>query len=89
MANNPYMTAGIEDDITWRDQAACAGHPNPDLWFAPRGTFQLEQARNICADCPVRTMCLADALEIPESDDWGMLGGLDEWERKRLRKVTA
>ncbi|MGU3500297.1 WhiB family transcriptional regulator [Mycobacterium sp. C31M] len=45
---------------------------DPDLWFAesPR---ELEQAKALCADCPIRSLCLSEALE--RQEPWGVWGG--------------
>lgn len=45
---------------------------NPDLWFAESPT-DLEQAKQLCTDCPVRDACLAGALE--RGEPWGVWGG--------------
>lgn len=71
----------------WRRAAACATadpglfHP-PDGWVGP---IVREAAKRVCAGCPVRGVCLADALawERP-SDRHGVLGGLTPAERARL-----
>src|SRR5690242_112356 len=36
----------------------CRSGDNPDLWFADTPT-DLEQAKRLCVDCPVRAECLA------------------------------
>ena len=61
--------------------AACAGHPDPDLWF--RHDDEPAAAR-ICATCPLRTACQAWALREDERD--GVWGGLTEADRWRIRK---
>lgn len=43
-----------------------------DLWFAESPT-ELEQAKALCADCPIRTACLSAALE--RAEPWGVWGG--------------
>ncbi|KWX67636.1 WhiB family transcriptional regulator [Mycobacterium sp. NAZ190054] len=45
---------------------------NPDLWFAedPR---DLERAKALCADCPIRRECLNAALQ--RQEPWGVWGG--------------
>lgn len=45
---------------------------NPELWFAERPA-DLMRAKTICACCPLRTACLAGALE--RSEPWGVWGG--------------
>jgi WhiB family redox-sensing transcriptional regulator len=45
---------------------------NPDLWFA-ESPADLEQAKQLCAACPVRDACLAGALE--RGEPWGVWGG--------------
>ena len=43
-----------------------------DLWFA-ESPAQLEQAKTLCAECPVRSACLAGALA--RGEPWGVWGG--------------
>jgi WhiB family transcriptional regulator, redox-sensing transcriptional regulator len=43
-----------------------------DLWFA-ESPGELERAKTLCADCPVRAACLAGALE--REEPWGVWGG--------------
>ena len=43
-----------------------------DLWFSESPT-ELEYAKSLCADCPVRIECLAGALE--RHEPWGVWGG--------------
>jgi WhiB family redox-sensing transcriptional regulator len=45
---------------------------DPDLWFAERPA-DLEQAKRLCAGCPVRAACLAGALD--RAEPWGVWGG--------------
>jgi WhiB family redox-sensing transcriptional regulator len=45
---------------------------NPDLWFADTPA-DLEQAKRLCGDCPVRSECLASALA--RQEPWGVWGG--------------
>ncbi|GAB3453954.1 hypothetical protein GCM10027436_55280 [Actinophytocola sediminis] len=50
----------------------CRSGDNPDLWFADTPT-DLEQAKRLCVDCPVRSECLAGALA--RQEPWGVWGG--------------
>jgi WhiB family redox-sensing transcriptional regulator len=43
-----------------------------DLWFA-ESPAELERAKALCADCPVREACLAGALA--RREPWGVWGG--------------
>ena len=43
-----------------------------DLWFA-ESPADVEQAKALCLDCPVRSNCLAGALE--RHEPWGVWGG--------------
>jgi WhiB family transcriptional regulator, redox-sensing transcriptional regulator len=45
---------------------------DPDLWFADNPT-DLERAKALCADCPIRSQCLAAALK--RGEPWGVWGG--------------
>ncbi|HEX4703754.1 MAG TPA: WhiB family transcriptional regulator [Pseudonocardiaceae bacterium] len=45
---------------------------DPDLWFA-EAPADLERAKALCADCPVRAQCLAGALA--RHEPWGVWGG--------------
>ena len=45
---------------------------DPELWFA-ESPADVEQAKALCVDCPVRSMCLDGALE--RREPWGVWGG--------------
>ncbi len=45
---------------------------DPDLWFAD-SPAELETAKSLCAECPVRAECLAGAIE--RGEPWGVWGG--------------
>ena len=45
---------------------------NPDLWFA-ENPVELERAKALCADCPIRRECLDAALQ--RQEPWGVWGG--------------
>src|SRR3569623_3767703 len=63
----------------WADQAACRGQ-QPDKLFV-RGAEQ-NKAKQVCGACPVRTECLAEALD--NQIEWGVWGGMTERERRAL-----
>lgn len=73
----------------WTRNATCATLPgfNAEDYAA---------ARPICAACPVKAECLADAMEqevsfasAPQNTRWGIRGGLNPRERQRLAKPPA
>jgi WhiB family transcriptional regulator, redox-sensing transcriptional regulator len=45
---------------------------DPDLWFA-ESPVELEQAKALCAGCPIRRNCLSAALD--RREPWGVWGG--------------
>jgi WhiB family transcriptional regulator, redox-sensing transcriptional regulator len=45
---------------------------DPELWFA-ESPAQLELAKSLCTECPVREACLAGALD--RAEPWGVWGG--------------
>ncbi|MGH3496106.1 MAG: WhiB family transcriptional regulator [Nocardioidaceae bacterium] len=63
----------------WTEQAACRS-TRPDSLFV-RGAEQ-NRAKQLCASCPVRTECLAEALD--NQIEWGVWGGMTERERRSL-----
>lgn len=67
---------------TWRQAAACEGSP-PDVFY-PENEFETAAAKAICAQCPVRGICLETALRNKER--YGIWGGLTPRERARLRR---
>jgi WhiB family transcriptional regulator, redox-sensing transcriptional regulator len=71
----------------WRDMAACKG--KSELFFPPAtaGRGALNEARKICARCPVQEPCLEYALtEMSTFDDGaGMYAGTTAMERRVLR----
>jgi WhiB family transcriptional regulator, redox-sensing transcriptional regulator len=45
---------------------------DPDLWFSD-SPADLELAKSLCAECPLRAECLAGAIE--RGEPWGVWGG--------------
>ena len=63
----------------WASQAACRVS-QPDQLFV-RGAEQ-NKAKKMCAGCPVKAECLAEALE--NQIEWGVWGGMTERERRAI-----
>jgi WhiB family redox-sensing transcriptional regulator len=73
-------------DYHWRDQALCA-EVDGELFY-PEVDECPNEAKRVCALCPVRKECLTDALQRREPH--GVWGGTTPNERKHLlREQTA
>ncbi len=74
--------------VNWRQRSACRGL-DPEIFY-PATDEEADEAKAICAICPVRQMCLEHALAARERE--GVWGGLTERERRRVirqRQKTA
>lgn len=67
--------------IDWRHSARCRDE-DPDTLFVQGA--QQRDAREVCRACPVRTECLAHALD--NRIRFGVWGGMTERERRALLK---
>lgn len=72
---------------TWVGRARCHGE-DPELFF-PMGApslvqSQTERAKAVCQRCQVQAECLAWSLMTAQ--DAGVWGGLDEEERREIRR---
>lgn len=69
----------------WTHRAACRDE-DPELFFPVSevgpGARQVEQAKAVCARCPVQRECLEFALDNGLGD--GVFGGLTGDERRKL-----
>jgi WhiB family redox-sensing transcriptional regulator len=74
------MTAKDTRIPAWRQHAACRG-VDPDIFY-PVSDEEADDAKAICALCPVEHACLEWALSNRESD--GVWGGATERERRRI-----
>lgn len=99
-----YTDLFITSATDYRHRAACrpVGKFDPDAVrdmaekfypIASPGTEQYDtavaEAKDICAGCPVRAECLAEALDRPQrADAHGVLGGLDHLERAAVRRAA-
>lgn len=64
----------------WVRLAACRGTDDPDRLFV-QGAAQ-HDVKTVCMGCPVRTECLAEALD--GRIEWGVWGGMTERERRAI-----
>ncbi len=65
--------------VDWASRGACRAS-DPDALFV-QGAAQ-NRAKTVCLGCPVRTECLADALD--NHIEFGVWGGMTERERRAL-----
>lgn len=89
------MEHGIKLPPSWHEEASCANHPDPDLWWYEFSKFKDEtdlqvlrtvEAIQICNDCPVRELCLKQGLEDENVQGGSIWGGLMTLERRQLLK---
>ena len=66
-------------DESWGERASCRSW-NPDALFV-QGASQ-HAAKKVCHGCPVRTECLAEALD--GRMEFGVWGGMTERERRAV-----
>ncbi len=66
--------------LVWVADAPCRRAPE---LFHSRGPVSRAKAKRLCAECPYRQLCLDNALAI--EDDWGVWGGTDPDDRRRMR----
>jgi Transcription factor WhiB len=90
-AREPQAMARVQDVTAPQMKgAACKGsdlHHGPEGESAAGRESRVTAAKATCAGCGVRPGCLQYALERPEPD--GVWGGLDEFERRELRREAA
>ncbi|MEU2119857.1 WhiB family transcriptional regulator [Streptomyces sp. NPDC016459] len=64
----------------WSEHAACREEDPEELFV--QGNTQQSRAKAVCTSCPVRTECLAEALD--HRIEFGVWGGMTERERRAL-----
>ncbi|NUR01410.1 MAG: WhiB family transcriptional regulator [Streptomyces sp.] len=89
-ARPPAYEAAEQPADEWLHVAACRGRDD-DLFF-PVGSSapalkQTAEAKAICRRCPVTSECLMFA--ITTGAEFGVWGGLDEYDRRALARRTA
>jgi WhiB family redox-sensing transcriptional regulator len=78
--NGPGLQPG-DASFDWRHSARCRNE-DPEALFVQGA--QQRDAREVCKGCPVRTECLAHALD--NRVRFGVWGGMTERERRALLK---
>jgi WhiB family transcriptional regulator, redox-sensing transcriptional regulator len=70
-ATSDHTVIGVAAATPRLDELPCRV-ADPDLWFA-ESPAQLDQAKALCAECPIRKQCLTAALD--RAEPWGVWGG--------------
>lgn len=90
MANLSRLPGPNADFWDWQMLAACRGMDS-DVFFHPDGqrgsarTRREQNAKRICASCPVLQQCREHALRVREP--FGVWGGLTEEERETILRT--
>lgn len=76
------------------DESAACAEMDQVLFFGPDEDEYVEpvdqrqwrerRAKEVCAQCPIRTQCLAEELALPAIDQHGLRGGKTAGQRRRL-----
>ena len=56
--------------VEWKLRGSCNDHSGLD-WIEPADDAAAAQCLQICADCPVRGLCLTEAIKQGEEGIWG------------------
>lgn len=79
----------LPSQTDWVSQAACAGK-DPATWFLVEKGGSYDEARAVCADCPVSRECLEWALDAHETEGfWGGFSPLERYELGRRRRAQG
>jgi WhiB family redox-sensing transcriptional regulator len=76
--------------VHWTNRARCQG-ADVRVFFPEGDRLEVinktNDAKRICASCPVRKECLDMALALKvKSDEWGIFGGTTPAERREIRR---
>lgn len=73
---------------------ACWG-VDPEVFFGPADSpagrplhLWERRALAVCAGCPVATACLAEALEFPAAEQYGVVGGMTAGQRRAVLRAS-
>lgn len=92
MSSRERLPGAQVENWEWQLLGACNAHET-EMFFHPedeRGAARARReraAKQVCAGCPVLSVCRAHALHTHEQH--GVWGGLSEYERARVRNAAA
>lgn len=70
----------------WMTRASCRDY-DPDLFFPEQGgNRQNQQAKRVCAKCPVWIECRTMAIQ--DEEPFGVWGGLSEKDRRKISRLS-
>lgn len=75
----------LANALAWAARAACAGRDVDEFFTTDKR--RVEQIKNLCAVCPVRDRCLAEALRAEDTSRYGVFGGMTAAERDELART--
>lgn len=82
----PLDIAALTTRPAWMRDAECRGL-SPKMFFPERGELVSEEAKAVCAACPVQRECLAYAIATKEMD--GVWGGKSGRQRRDMRSAST
>ncbi len=79
----PPTRAGLDNvrGAAWQNEALCA-QVGGGAWFPEGKGLSARDAKAICRRCPVRQICLDEA--VARNEPFGVFGGLSQHERRPL-----
>jgi hypothetical protein len=88
VAPTPATTAAVN----WRTHAACQD-VDPEVMFPGKVIADINEAKRVCAACPVLAECLTAAMAeegaTAKENRWGVRGGLTPTQRRRKYEQRA
>lgn len=83
----PGFNFTLDETSRWTRSAACAEEGAPYMFPHEQDHKGIQAAKDTCAVCPVRALCLGEALD--RGEGFGIWGGLTSDERRAMRRRAA
>ncbi|HCA87553.1 MAG TPA: hypothetical protein DEQ61_20040 [Streptomyces sp.] len=78
-----HGTTSTRETTDWRDQALCR-EVDPEIMFPESSQTAIDEAKQLCARCPVIDACSEWAITTGEQ--FGIWGGMDQGQRAKARR---